>query len=92
MSDKKEHKANPIKPVIAGAAFGAAVAGAVILSDKKKRQKVVDTMHTMKDKTNHMIQQAKTKVDELRDSVDDLREDGEDMLEDANKTKKKLLS
>ncbi|HSW96220.1 MAG TPA: hypothetical protein VLF89_00175 [Candidatus Saccharimonadales bacterium] len=94
MTDKQDpHKANPIKPVIAGAALGAAVAaGAVILTDKKKREKVIQTMHTMKDKTNHMMHQAKIKVDEMRESADDLRKDVDDMLDDTNTAKKKLSS
>ncbi|HSW87770.1 MAG TPA: hypothetical protein VLG12_01265 [Candidatus Saccharimonadales bacterium] len=92
MTDKQDqHKGNPIKPVIAGAAVGAAVAAsAVILSDKKKREKVIQTMHTMKDKTNHMMHQAKAKVDEFREITDDLRDDAQDMRDDANRIKKKL--
>ena len=91
---KENDKANVIGPAIAGAAFGAAVgASAVMLSDKKKRKQIINTVHTMKDKANDILQQAKTKISDLQSSTQDTLDDlsdtvstGTQMHKNNNKT------
>ena len=77
------HKGSSIGPAIAGAAFGAAVAaGAVILSDQKKRKQVMKQMNTVKGKATDMLQQAKSKMHEMQSKASDTMSNVEDSAMD----------
>ncbi len=65
--NQKTDKPRIIGPALMGAAVGTAVtAGVVMLSDEKKRKKIIKNMHGIKDKAMDTMQKAKGKFEEMR--------------------------
>lgn len=97
MADTQTNKGSAVSATITGMAIGAAVgAGAVLLSDEKKRKKVMKNMNTAKDKAVDMLQQAKGKVKEFRSTADDtlnvMEENATQALDEGEEAMRKTSS
>lgn len=81
---------HPVAAGVAGAAVGAALVGAaVVLNDKKNRDKVKKLFHKVKDTAEEYQKNMKDKVQETRENVLEVREKGEEKLAEETKTVKK---
>lgn len=67
--DRVEYRTN-ISAVISAMVVGvAAGAAAVLLSDKKKRDALVDTVHDLKDKGTEMLKDAQSSIEKQTSQV-----------------------
>jgi len=98
MTDTKNNKKGGMNPLVMGAVGAAVGAAAVVLSDKKNRDKVVDRFNKattdaekMKDdaeeKAGEVSKEAQKKAKEWQSQADDMTKQAKEM---ADKAKKEL--
>lgn len=86
----KKHGVNPVIAAVTGAVVGGiAVAGALTLSDEKKREQVKDALIGAKDKVLNTKEEAQDKLSDARDMAMDKAEDIKDAFHHAAKDIKK---
>lgn len=86
---KKEKKGtNPVAAVVAGAVVGAglAVAGSVLLKDKKSRDKVKKVLDNVKDQAKGYIDTVQKQVEEKKDVVEKKVEVGKKVVKKVDDT------
>lgn len=74
-NDKKEEGVNPMIASLAGAAVGAAVgAGAIILSDKKNREKLEKALAGLKKQGFNVLDIVQKEANKVRDQIEPAKE------------------
>ncbi len=84
MNDKKQ-TGNGVNPLVVGAVGAAVGAVAVALSDKKNRDKVMETLNQAGDKAEKLRSEAEDKMDDVKSQVDDMSGKAEKAADELKK-------
>lgn len=80
----KKSGVNPVMAAVAGAvAAGVAVAGAMIMADKKNQKKVKGVVTDIKNKAEHKVNQVEEMVNDGKDKVKKLEVIAKDAINEA---------
>ena len=84
---------NPVMAAVAGAVVGAgvAVAGAMVLEDKKNREKVKKVFTDVKNQAIDYVEDMQKQIRDKRDGIEEKITDGKNKVQKVTKSVKKSL-
>ena len=93
MSDKNQGGINPVAAAVAGAVVGAgvAVAGAVVMGNKKNREKISKVLNDAKDKAVNYMEGIQKQAQDKKDEVGEKLTKGKEKVKRVTKSVKKSL-
>ncbi len=92
MNDNKHQNSQGVNPIVMGAVGAAVGAAAVVLSNEKNRQKVMDTLNNAGQEADKLKGQASDKLDELKSQAGEIQEDLQSKAEKAAEDAKKKVT
>jgi len=84
---------NPVMAAVAGAVVGAgvAVAGAMVLEDKKNREKVKKVFTDVKNQAIDYVEDMQKQIRDKRDGIEEKITDGKNKVQKVTKSVKKIF-